>query len=86
MATSNNSVAAQPIVALVKGFTFIKEYVFLVVLHNKKNEKIFFGKGDISSISNLMHLKDRNIEFEFKGVKEVNGVSYNQWNMICIAF
>ena len=70
----------------VKGFTYLKDWAFIVFAADAANYKVIIGSKQQFPMSELMMLKGNSVEVTYRGVKNINGIDYSQFSLDCIAF
>jgi hypothetical protein len=72
--------------AVIKGFTYIKDYAFLTIFFGGHNHNVIIGAKHDNKISDLVQLKGMSVEFTYLGEREVNGKSWPNLRMNCLSF
>jgi len=71
----------------VKGFTYIKEWAFLVIDTFLGNQRIIIGSKSDFPMTEMFAMKQAaSVAVTYKGVKNINGVDYHQFRLDCIEF
>ena len=71
----------------VKGFTYIKEFAFLVLDTFLGAQRIIIGSKSDFPMTEMFAMKQAaSVSVTYKGVKNINGEDYHQFRLNCIEF
>ena len=71
----------------VKGFTYIKEWAFLVLDTFLGSQRIIIGnKADFPMTEMFAMKQASSVSVTYKGTKNINGEDYHQFRLECIEF
>lgn len=71
----------------VKGFTYIREWAFIVISTFNGDQRILIGSKSDFPMTEMFAMKQAtSVSVTFVGTKNLNGIDYNRFQLNCVEF